>query len=159
MINTIARYSFNEVDRAARDEFERDSLYKSFAVAFLVIQVMTIVTGAVLAWVLPGAHALWALAVFVPLVAGEIISSTWLKTQMPRPSVTRRWSFMIPLLVVELIMFVGLYVRLMQANSDYADNFVGGGFVGVAIAFLVVPVFRRWQHGRDQRRLDAQLED
>ncbi|KXB54592.1 hypothetical protein HMPREF3227_00523 [Corynebacterium sp. CMW7794] len=159
MINTIARYSFNEVDRAARDEFERDSLYKSFAVAFLVIQVMTIVTGAVLAWVLPGAHALWALAVFVPLVAGEIISSTWLKTQMPRPSVTRRWSFMIPLLVVELIMFVGLYVRLMQANSDFADNFVGGGFVGVAIAFLVVPVFRRWQHGRDQRRLDAQLED
>ncbi|MBF9011014.1 transcriptional regulator [Corynebacterium phoceense] len=159
MINTIARYSFNEVDRAARDEFERDSLYKSFAVAFLVIQVMTIVTGAVLAWVLPGAHALWALAVFVPLVAGEIISSTWLKTQMPRPSVTRRWSFMIPLLVVELIMFVGLYVRLMQANSDYADNFVGGGFVGVAIAFLVVPVFRRWQQGRDQRRLDAQLED
>ncbi|MCQ9348744.1 transcriptional regulator [Corynebacterium phoceense] len=159
MINTIARYSFNEVDRAARDEFERDSLYKSFAVAFLVVQVMTIVTGAVLAWVLPGAHALWALAVFVPLVAGEIISSTWLKTQMPRPSVTRRWSFMIPLLVVELIMFVGLYVRLMQANSDFADNFVGGGFVGVAIAFLVVPVFRRWQHGRDQRRLDAQLED
>ena len=159
MINTIARYSFNEVDRAARDEFERDSLYKSFAVAFLVIQVMTIVTGAVLAWVLPGAHALWALAVFVPLVAGEIISSTWLKTQMPRPSVTLRWSFMIPLLVVELIMFVGLYVRLMQANSDFADNFVGGGFVGVAIAFLVVPVFRRWQHGRDQRRLDAQLED
>ena len=159
MINTIARYSFNEVDRAARDEFERDSLYKSFAVAFLVIQVMTIVTGAVLAWVLPGAHALWALAVFVPLVAGEIISSTWLKTQMPRPSVTRRWSFMIPLLVVELIMFAGLYVRLMQANSDFADNFVGGGFVGVAIAFLVVPVFRRWQHGRDQRRLDAQLED
>ena len=159
MINTIARYSFNEVDRAARDEFERDSLYKSFAVAFLVIQVMTIVTGAVLAWVLSGAHALWALAVFVPLVAGEIISSTWLKTQMPRPSVTRRWSFMIPLLVVELIMFVGLYVRLMQANSDFADNFVGGGFVGVAIAFLVVPVFRRWQHGRDQRRLDAQLED
>ena len=159
MINTIARYSFNEVDRAARDEFERDSLYKSFAVAFLVIQVMTIVTGAVLAWVLSGAHALWALAVFVPLVAGEIISSTWLKTQMPRPSVTRRWSFMFPLLVVELIMFVGLYVRLMQANSDFADNFVGGGFVGVAIAFLVVPVFRRWQHGRDQRRLDAQLED
>ena len=159
MINTIARYSFNEVDRAARDEFERDSLYKSFAVAFLVIQVITIVTGAVLAWVLPGAHALWALAVFVPLVAGEIISSTWLKTQMPRPSVTRRWSFMIPLLVVELIMFAGLYVRLMQANSDFADNFVGGGFVGVAIAFLVVPVFRRWQHGRDQRRLDAQLED
>lgn len=80
MINTIARYSFNEVDRAARDEFERDSLYKSFAVAFLVVQVMTIVTGAVLAWVLPGVHALWALAVFVPFVAGEIISSTWLKT-------------------------------------------------------------------------------
>ncbi|HJG43019.1 transcriptional regulator [Corynebacterium phoceense] len=159
MINTIARYSFNEVDRAARDEFERDSLYKSFAVAFLVVQVMTIVTGAVLAWVLPGVHALWALAVFVPFVAGEIISSTWLKTQMPRPSVTRPWSFMIPLLIVELIMFVGLYVRLMQANSDYADGTVGGGFVGVAIAVLVVPVFRRWQHGRDQRRLDAQLED
>lgn len=56
-------------------------------------------------------------------------------------------------------MFVGLYVRLMQANSDYADGTVGGGFVGVAIAVLVVPVFRRWQHGRDQRRLDAQLED
>ena len=66
---------------------------------------------------------------------------------------------MIPLLIVELIMFVGLYVRLMQANSDYADGTVGGGFVGVAIAVLVVPVFRRWQHGRDQRRLDAQLED
>lgn len=31
MINAIANYSLNEIERATRDEFERDTLYKALS--------------------------------------------------------------------------------------------------------------------------------
>ena len=32
MINAIANYTLNEIERATRDEFERDTLYKACAI-------------------------------------------------------------------------------------------------------------------------------
>lgn len=50
MINAIANYSLKEIDRATRDEFERDTLYKSCVIGMTPIPFLELVVAAILAW-------------------------------------------------------------------------------------------------------------
>ena len=51
MINAIANYTHTEIERATRDEFERDTLYKACAIGITLIQFLELVVAAILAWV------------------------------------------------------------------------------------------------------------
>ena len=82
MINAIANYSLKEIDRATRDEFERDTLYKACVIGMTPISFLELVVAAILAWVLPGQMSMLCFLALVPSIVGNFIGSAWMRKRV-----------------------------------------------------------------------------
>ena len=159
MINAIANYALNEVEQASHDEFERDILFKSYAVAYTLANFLQLVIAAILAWVLPGKMSFLSLLVLVPLLAGSTVASAWLSKHIARPQARRSWTAMIIYFIPMIVMFAGIAYNAYPPADGSRSIYLIGALVGAGTALILTPFVRRLQNRRDQARLDAKLED
>lgn len=156
MINALANYTLNEIERASHDEFERETFYKAYAISATPTLFLELVAAAILAWVLPGKMSMLCFLAIVPSVFGSSIGTAWLRKRVATPSVGRNWSAMTVYLIPLIVMFAGI------AHNAYAPDstsYLIGAGAGVTAAIIFTPLLRRHQHQRDQARLDAELDD
>ena len=160
MINAIANYSLKEIDRATRDEFERDTLYKACAIGMTPIPFLELVVAAVLAWALPGQMSMLSFLALVPSIVGNSIGSAWMRQRVATPIVSRNWTAIAVYLIPLIVMFAGIaYNAYAPADGHDPVSYLIGTAVGAIAVLALTPFFRRRQHRRDQARLDAELED
>ena len=160
MINAIANYSLNEIERTTRDEFERDTLYKACAIGMTSIPFLELVVAAILAWALPGQTCMLSLLAIVPSNLGNAIGYAWMRKRVATPLVSRNWATIAVYLIPLIVMFAGIaYNAYAPADGHSPASFLIGTGVGVIAALTLPPLYRRRQHRRDQARLDAELED
>lgn len=156
MINALANYTLNEIERASHDEFERETFYKAYAISATPTLFLELVAAAILAWVLPGKMSMLCFLAIAPSVFGSSIGGAWLRKRVATPSVGRNWSAMTVYLIPLIVMFAGI------AHNAYAPDstsYLIGAGAGVTAAIIFTPFLRRRQHQRDQARLDAELDD
>ncbi|MCG7259832.1 transcriptional regulator [Corynebacterium aurimucosum] len=156
MINALANYTLNEIERASRDEFERETFYKAYAISATPKLFLEFVAAAILAWVLPGQMSMLCFLAIAPSIIGNLFGTAWLRKRVATPSVGRNWSAMAVYLIPLIVMFVGI------AHNAYAPDstsYLVGAAAGVTAAIIFTPFLRRRQHQRDQARLDAELDD
>ena len=159
MINAIANYTLNEVEQASHDEFERDILFKSYAVAYTAANFLQLVIAAILAWVLPGKMSFLSLLALVPLLAGSTVASAWLSKHIARPQARRSWTAMIVYFIPLIVMLAGIAYNAYPPADGSRSSYLIGALVGAGTALILTPFVRRLQNRRDQARLDAKLED
>ena len=160
MINALANYSLRQIERASRDEYERETLYKACAVAAPPVQFLELVIAAILAWVLPGQMSMLCFLAIVPSVFGGSIGTAWLRKRVATPLVGRNWSAMAVYLIPAIAMFVGIaYNAYAPADGHNPTAYLAGTAVGAIAVLILAPFIRRLQHRRDQARLDAELDD
>ncbi|MHB0834558.1 MAG: transcriptional regulator [Corynebacterium aurimucosum] len=156
MINALANYTLNEIERASHDEFERETFYKAYAISATPAQFLELVTAAILAWVLPGKMSMLCFLAIAPSIIGNLFGTAWLRKRVATPSVGRNWSAITVSLIPLIVMFAGI------AHNAYAPDstsYLIGAGAGVTAAIIFTPFLRRRQHQRDQARLDAELDD
>ena len=156
MINAIANYALNEIERASRDEFERETFYKAYAVSATPTRFLEIIAAAILAWVLPGNMSMLCFLAIAPPMIGNLFGTAWLRKRVATPPVGRIWPAMTVYLIPLIVMFAGIAHNAYA--SDSTSYLVGAG-AGVTAAIIFTPFLRRRQHQRDQARLDAELDD
>ena len=160
MINAIANYTHTEIERATRDEFERDTLYKASAISITLIPFLELVVAAILAWVLPGRMSLLCFLALVPSILGNTIGTAWMRQRVATPPVGRNWTAMAVYFIPLIAMFVGIaYNAYAPADGHNPASYLLGTAVGAITVLILTPFIRRRQHRRDQARLDAELED
>ncbi|MEM5986040.1 transcriptional regulator [Corynebacterium hesseae] len=160
MINALANYTLNEIERASRDEYERETFYKACAVAAPPVQFLELVIAAILAWVLPGQMSMLCFLAIVPSVIGNAIGTAWLRKRVATPLVGRNWSAMAVYLIPTIAMFAGIaYNAYAPADGHNPTAYLAGTAVGAIAVLILAPFIRRHQHRRDQERLDAELDD
>ncbi|MGV0327750.1 transcriptional regulator [Corynebacterium guaraldiae] len=160
MINALANYTLNEIERASRDEYERETFYKACAVAAPPVQFLELVIAAILAWVLPGQMSMLCFLAIVPSVIGNAIGTAWLRKRVATPLVGRNWSAMAVYLIPAIAMFAGIaYNAYAPADGHNPTAYLAGTAVGAIAVLILAPFLRRRQHQRDQERLDAELDD
>lgn len=156
MINALANYTLNEIERASHDEFERETFYKAYAISATPAQFLELVAAAILAWVLPGKMSMLCFLAIAPSIIGNLFGTAWLRKRVATPSVGRNWPAMTVSLIPLIVMFAGI------AHNAYAPDsttYLIGAGAGVTAAIIFTPFLRRRQHQRDQARLDAELDD
>ena len=160
MINALANSTLNEIERASRDEYERETFYKACAVASPPVQFLELVIAAILAWVLPGQMSMLCFLAIVPSVIGNAIGTAWLRKRVATPLVGRNWSAMAVYLIPAIAMFAGIaYNAYAPADGHNPTAYLAGTAVGAIAVLILAPFIRRHQHRRDQERLDAELDD
>ena len=160
MVNALANYTLNEIERASRDEYERETFYKACAVAAPPVQFLELVIAAILAWVLPGQMSMLCFLAIVPSVIGNAIGTAWLRKRVATPLVGRNWSAMAVYLIPAIAMFAGIaYNAYAPADGHNPTAYLAGTAVGAIAVLILAPFIRRHQHRRDQERLDAELDD
>lgn len=156
MINALANYTLNEIERASRDEFERETLYKANTISATPTRFLELVAAAILAWVLPGQMSMLCFLAIAPSIIGNLFGTAWLRKRVATPPVGRIWPAMTVYLIPLIVMFVGI------AHNAYAPDstsYLLGAGAGVTAAIIFTPFLRRRQHQRDQARLDSELDD
>lgn len=160
MINAIANYTLNEIERATRDEFERDTLYKACAIGMTPIPFLELIVAAILAWVLPGQMSMLCFLALIPSILGNSIGTAWMRKRVATPLVSRNWTAMTVYFIPLIAMFTGIaYNAYAPADGHSPASYLLGTAVGVIAVLILTPFIRRRQHRRDQARLDAELED
>ena len=160
MINAIANYSLNEIERTTRDEFERDTCLKACAIGMAPIPVLELIIAAVLAWVLPGQMSMLCLLALAPSIIGNFIGTAWMRKRVATPLVSRNWTAIAVYLIPLIAMFAGIaYNAYAPADGHNPVAYLIGTAVGAITVLILTPFIRRRQHRRDQARLDAELED
>ena len=160
MINAIANYSLNEIERTTRDEFERDTCLKACAIGMTPIPFLELVVAAILAWVLPGQMSMLCFLALAPSIIGNPIGTAWMRQRVATPPVHRNWPAMPVYILPLLAMFAGIaYNAYAPAEGHNPVAYLIGTAVGAITVLILTPFIRRRQHRRDQARLDAELED
>ena len=160
MINAIANYSLNEIERTTRDEFERDTCLKACAIGMTSIPVLELIVAAILAWVLPGQMSMLCLLALAPSIIGNSIGTAWMRKRVATPLVSRNWTAIAVYLIPLIAMFAGIaYNAYAPADGHNPVAYLIGTAVGAITVLILTPFIRRRQHRRDQARLDAELED
>lgn len=160
MINALANYTLNEIERASHDEFERETFYKAYAISATPTLFLELVAAAILAWVLPGKMSMLCFLAIVPSVFGSSIGTAWLRKRVATPLVGRNWSAMAVYLIPAIAMFAGIaYNAYAPADGHNLTAYLVGTAVGAIAVLILAPFIRRLQHRRDQARLDAELDD
>lgn len=158
MINAIANFSLQQIERASSDEFERDIITKSSAITVIPITFLELIVAAILAWSLPGRLTLLALLAIIPSIAGTSLSAAWMRKHIATPTVRSNWTLTALYLIPMFLCFAGIAYHAF-ALSDAAAPYLIGATVGAITSVLISPALRRKQNRRDQSRLDAELED
>lgn len=160
MINAIANYSLNEIERTTRDEFERDTCLKACAIGMTSIPFLELIVAAILAWVLPGQMSILCLLALAPSIIGNFIGTAWMRKRVATPLVSRNWTAIAVYLIPLIAMFAGIaYNAYAPADGHNPVAYLIGTAVGAITVLILTPFIRRRQHRRDQARLDAELED
>ena len=160
MINAIANYSLNEIERTTRDEFERDTCLKACAIGMTSIPFLELIVAAILAWVLPGQMSMLCLLALAPSIIGNSIGTAWMRKRVATPLVSRNWTAIAVYLIPLIAMFAGIaYNAYAPADGHNPVAYLIGTAVGAITVLILTPCIRRRQHRRDQARLDAELED
>ncbi|MDV2431846.1 transcriptional regulator [Corynebacterium tuberculostearicum] len=160
MINAIANYSLNEIERTTRDEFERDTCLKACAIGMTSIPFLELIVAAILAWVLPGQMSMLCLLALAPSIIGNSIGTAWMRKRVATPLVSRNWTAIAVYLIPLIAMFAGIaYNAYAPADGHNPVAYLIGTAVGAITVLILTPFIRRRQHRRDQARLDAELED
>ena len=160
MINAIANYSLNEIERTTRDEFERDTCLKACAIGMTSIPFLELIVAAILAWVLPGQMSMLCLLALAPSIIGNSIGTAWMRKRVATPLVSRNWTAIAVYLIPLIAMFAGIaYNACAPADGHNPVAYLIGTAVGAITVLILTPFIRRRQHRRDQARLDAELED
>lgn len=160
-MNAIKRfgdYAVSLTESTADDEYQREMLHRANTVAMEVMLVPSGLAFAVLAWAIEGPAAMFALFALLPMVAAVLVGQWWLKNYAPRP----RWRNMFtPMFVVYLpLAFVGLAgIAYNWGDGAVTRGMVAGFFGALVVLPFIAPFLVRRQRQRDERRLDAQLED
>ncbi|PCC83233.1 hypothetical protein COM45_05440 [Corynebacterium accolens] len=154
----FANLTFKEIANYSADEFEAETYFKTYAIGYTTALFTVYCVSALLAWVLPGRLSLWSLSPIVALAIAEFVSAHWMKKRVPRPNKMRSWTGIILMLVPTIALFAGLATKL-SIDSDFDNGLVIGAFTGIAAVLILGPIFLKWQNGRDQQRLNSQLED
>ena len=160
MINAIANYSLNEIERTTRNEFERDTCLKACAIGMTSIPFLELIVAAILAWVLPGQMSMLCLLALAPSIIGNSIGTAWMRKRVATPLVSRNWTAIAVYLIPLIAMFAGIaYNAYAPADGHNPVAYLIGTAVGAITVLILTPFIRRRQHRRDQARLDAELED
>ncbi|WP_411703137.1 transcriptional regulator [Corynebacterium sp. LaCa142] len=159
MINAIANFSLQQIERASSDEFERDIITKSSAIALSPIAFLELIVAAILAWSLPGRLSLLALLAIVPSIVGTSLGSAWMRKHIATPNIRSNWAATVLYLIPMFIAFAGISYHAYSPEGSNPTPYLIGSIIGAITAILLAPVLRRTQHRRDQSRLDAELED
>ena len=160
MINAIANYSLNEIERTTRDEFERDTCLKACAIGMTSIPFLELIVAAILAWVLPGQMSMLCLLALAPSIIGNSIGTAWMRKRVATPLVSRNWTAIAVYLIPLIAMFAGIaYNAYAPADGHNPVAYLIGTAGGAITVLILTPFIRRRQHRRDQARLDAELED
>lgn len=57
----------------------------SSTLALMWTSSLTFLTGALLAWVIPGYPSMFTIALVIPLILGQWLGERWMRRQVPRP--------------------------------------------------------------------------
>ena len=136
------------------DEFQERILFRAESVGQRYAYWATMAVVALLVWVLPGAFVVCSLLPVVPLLAGALAATRWMKRYAPRPRPLRLSApECAGLVVLVLVWCAGLAFHV--GNGAMATGALCGAVVGGPAAWLLM----RWQRASDQTRLNADLED
>lgn len=155
--DTVVRRAEDAVD----DEYQAQVTHKASTVGLQYCLWSTMALAALLAWVLPGALSLWSFAVLViPGVAAALGAGRWMRRHAPRPRyigpTATDWAVILP---AAAVMLAGILVHAFDGRPAAAAGMVTGGIIaGVAAPWVTRRRARRGRQ-RDERRLDADLED
>lgn len=147
-----------KIENPLGDEYEKQVYHQASTIALTLTPVFILVMGAILGWVLPGAHAMWALLTLIPLAGPSFVHTLWMKSRAARPAPTFKegmWGMAAVNLILVFIMLFGI----SRNAPDGAGSLIWGGIIGGAAALAAVPFITTFQRRRDTKRLDAQLED
>lgn len=95
-----------------------------------------------------------------PSALGNAIGTTWLRKRVAAPLVGRNWSAMAIHFIPVIAIFTGVaYNAYAPADGHNPTAYLAGTAVGAITVLILAPFIRRYQHRRDQARLDAELDD
>lgn len=147
-----------KTEKPLGDEYEKQVYHQASTIALTFTPTFTIIMGAILGWVLPGFYSLAALLVLIPMLGPNIIHEQWMKSRAPRPAVKLRdgmWGLAAVNLILAFIMLFGIAYNV----PEQAGSLIWGGLVGGGAALLTVPLITKIRRDRDEKRLNAKLED
>lgn len=147
-------------DAAVDDEYQAQINHRSATVGLAYTFWATLVTGAILAWLLPGWQSLTSILVYLPIVTGIVAGQQWMKTRAPRPRAIRltagEWALTIPILAVWL---AGAFVRGFGGEPAAGLGMICGGVIGGLLGGWLSIRGASAARRRDETRLDAELAD
>lgn len=146
-------------DASMDDEFEQQVLYRAIAISYAWVINLMFGACAVLAWVLPGAYAMWTVLPMGVLIFSMAIRDFWLRQYAPTPRITpyskAGWAFAV---VVSILIMSGIYRNTLGfVDPDISRGMIVGGVVGSIASLFILRDISTKQRQRDRQRLDAQL--
>lgn len=147
-----------KIDKSLGDEFEAQTFHKSSTVALNVAPTLILIMGAIQGWVLPGYYALWCLLVLIPLAGLNGIQEQWMRSRIARPAYKLKDNFW-GLLAVNLALVIAMLSGIAYNIQENSPMYIWTALVGAGFALLVTPIATKARRDRDEKRLDAQLED
>ncbi|MFW0111165.1 hypothetical protein [Rothia sp. CCM 9416] len=158
---SINQRILDRYDASMDDEFERQALYRAIAISYAWVINLMFGACAVLAWVLPGWYAMWAVLPLGVLIFSMTIRDFWLRQHAPRPRITPYSKVgLVFALVVSMLMMSGIYRNILGlVDPDMSRGMIVGGVVGAIGSLFVLRDISTKQRQRDRQRLDAQLEE
>ena len=149
-----------KTEKMLGDEYETRTYHQASTIALALLPTFALIAGAMLAWVLPGTHAMWSLLIVIPLIGPNLIFTQWLKSRATRPAPKLKdglWGLAIVNLTLCFVMLFGIAYNV--SDPSLARGLYTGGIIGTVFAVIAVPAMLRKQRERDEERLNAELED
>ncbi|WP_018296609.1 YtxH domain-containing protein [Corynebacterium lubricantis] len=162
MIKQFGDWVVDWTERTSDDEYQATMTYKADTVAMWMMPLAAIISGAILAWVLPSTYSLWsALPIFTVLIV-QIASQSWMSNYAPRPKQTSPTKYMLLGVIPGVIMLAGMaYNSFFTTDQSWAGpgGVVVGAIIGAGTALLLIPRIFKSRHKSDVERLESDLED
>lgn len=157
----------NYVDDLATDEFESAMYHKASSVGLYTSLVIVAAVGALLAWVIPGQHALWSAFVLLIPALGDAISTQWMRNYVARPVIRFAdipRSILLTYFALCVIWLIGLIVTGgFGPAEEFDQSGAAGAAVGAVVGLVTAVSTTGWitkrKRDRDQERLNAEMDD
>ena len=157
----IANHTFEQVEACTEDEYQREVVYKSYAVGYSTMVFSLYTVGAIFAWLLEGQLSQVSVVVIFPYVLAEMISTQWMIKHVPRPKPTTPRLLSTALVALPAaIMTAGMFYNTYQTGKlDTASGIIVGAILGFLGGLVFTPLIINLLRARDQRLLDASFDD